>query len=237
MLLPGLAVGAYTRFGSVLLRLLFAGAAAVLGAARAIAELEPPNVECHILIAACENMINERAIVPGDILVASNKKTIEVLNTDAEGRLTMADALVYADQKLKCEEILELSTLTGACMAALGTAMAGLFTNDDGMAETLLAVGESSGDKLWRMPMEESYAEEIKSKLADLKNIGGRFGGAITAALFLQNFVDQAKFSHVDMAGSVWDYKSSQASGYGARLVTAWVLDKSASVAEDTELN
>lgn len=205
------------------------GAAAVLGAARALAELEPPHVECHILIAACENMINERAMVPGDILIASNKKTIEVLNTDAEGRLTMADALVYADKALECEEILELSTLTGACMAALGTAMAGLFTKDDGMAETLLAVSEACGNKVWRMPMEESYSEELKSKLADLKNIGGRFGGAITAALFLQNFVEKAKFSHVDLAGPVWDYKTSQASGWGARLVTAWVLHHSSS--------
>ena len=209
------------------IRVQSSGAAAVLGAARAIAELEPPHVECHILIAACENMINERAMVPGDILVASNKKTIEVGNTDAEGRLTMADALVYADQKLKCEEILELSTLTGACMMALGTAMAGLFTKDDEMAETLLSIGEGCGDRVWRMPMEESYAEDIKSKIADLKNIGGRFGGAITAGLFLQNFVDNAKYAHVDMAGPVWSYKESQASGWGARLVTSWVLRQS----------
>ena len=174
-------------------------------------------------------MINERAMVPGDILVASNGKTIEVGNTDAEGRLTMADALVYADRKIKCEEILELSTLTGACMVALGTAMAGLFTKDDGMAETLLSVSDACGDKVWRMPMEESYAEELKSKIADLQNIGGRFGGAITAALFLQNFVEKAKYSHVDMAGCGWDYKKSEASGWGARLVTAWVLQHSSS--------
>jgi leucyl aminopeptidase len=147
----------------------------------------------------------------------------------------MADALVYADKKLNCDEILELSTLTGSCMSALGTAMAGLFTRDDEMAETLCSVGALSGDKLWRLPMEESYAEELKSKLADLKNIGGRFAGAITAALFLQNFVENAKFSHVDMAGSVWDYKSSQASGYGIRLVTAWVLHHSTTL--ETVLN
>lgn len=145
----------------------------------------------------------------------------------------MADALVYADQTLKCEEILELSTLTGSCMSALGTAMAGLFTKDDEMAETLSSLAASSGDRLWRLPMEESYAEELKSKLADLKNIGGRFAGATTAALFLQNFVEDSKFAHVDMAGSVWDYKSSQASGYGARLVCAWVLHHSKSIQEN----
>jgi leucyl aminopeptidase len=200
------------------------GAAAVLGAAHAIAALEPAHVEVHFLIAACENMINERAMVPGDVLVASNGKTIEVLNTDAEGRLTMADALVYADQTLECEEILELSTLTGACMAALGSAMAGLFTHDDDMAKAVLSAAETCGDKVWRMPMEEDYADDIKSKVADIKNIGGRFGGAITAALFLQNFVQNAKFAHVDMAGPVWDYKAGLATGWGSRLVTDWVM-------------
>jgi leucyl aminopeptidase len=200
------------------------GAAAVLGAAHAIASLEPAHVEVHFLIAACENMVNERAMVPGDVLVASNGKTIEVLNTDAEGRLTMADALVYADQTLQCEEILELSTLTGACMMALGSAVAGLFTHDDDMAQAVLSAAETCGNKVWRMPMEKEYAEDIKSKVADIKNIGGRFGGAITAALFLQHFVEDAKFAHVDLAGPVWDYKAGQASGWGARLVTDWVL-------------
>ena len=205
------------------------GAAAVLGAVQALAELEPEHVQVHFLIAACENMINERAMVPGDILVASNGKTIEVGNTDAEGRLSMADALVYADQHLACQEILELSTLTGACMGALGAGMAGLFTHDDGMAETLQKIATTVGNKVWRMPMAaDDFADDIKSKIADLKNIGGRFGGAITAALFLQHFVEKAKFAHVDMAGPVWDYKTSQASGWGARLVTGWILHKSA---------
>lgn len=139
----------------------------------------------------------------------------------------MADALVYADKTLKCSEILELSTLTGACMSALGTAMAGLFTHDSTMAETLQSIGEACGNKVWRMPMAAEYEEEIVSKLADLKNIGGRFGGAITAALFLQHFCQDASFAHVDMAGPVWDYKASQASGWGARLVTGWVLNHS----------
>jgi leucyl aminopeptidase len=199
------------------------GAAAVLGAARAIAQLQPEDVEIHFVVAACENMINEKAMVPGDILSASNGKTIEVMNTDAEGRLTMADALVYVDQTLQCDEILELSTLTGACMVALGSSIAGLWTNDDTLAASLLTASATTGEKIWRMPMEEEYNEDLKSKIADLKNLGGRYGGAIAAALFLQEFVKGDKpFAHVDMAGPVWSAKAGQATGWGAKLVTEW---------------
>ena len=199
------------------------GAAAVLGAARAISALQPPNIEAHFVIAACENMINERAMVPGDILIASNGKTIEVGNTDAEGRLTMADALVYADFELGCERIIELSTLTGACMISLGKVMAGLWCNDDELATELEETSRQTGEKLWRMPLEEEYKEQLKSKIADIRNIGTRFGGAITAALFLQNFVSQNKpFAHIDIAGPVWDDKIG-ATGFGAKLVTEWV--------------
>lgn len=204
------------------------GAAAVLGAARAIAALQPPNVEAHFVIAACENMINERAMVPGDVLIASNGKTIEVGNTDAEGRLTMADALVYVDKELGCERIIELSTLTGACMISLGKVMAGLWTNDDELAGELEQASTKTGEKLWRMPLEEEYKEQLKSKIADIKNIGTRFGGAITAALFLQNFVDNKPFAHVDIAGPAWSDKAG-ATGYGARLVTEWVCQQGAS--------
>lgn len=146
-------------------------------------------------------MINERAMVPGDILIASNGKTIEVGNTDAEGRLTMADALVYVDKELECERIIELSTLTGACMISLGKAMAGLWTNDDQLANELEEASRVTGEKLWRMPLAEEYKEQLKSKIADIKNIGTRYGGAITAALFLQNFVESKPFAHIDIAG------------------------------------
>ncbi|KAG7361343.1 leucyl aminopeptidase [Nitzschia inconspicua] len=199
------------------------GAAAVLGAARAVGALKPPGVECHFVVAACENMISDKGVVPSDILTASNGKTIEVLNTDAEGRLTLADALVYCDKELDCESIIELSTLTGACMVALGKSVCGVWTDNDDLAEELKDVCKVTEEKAWRMPLEKSYNELLESKIADIKNIGTRYGGSITAALFLQNFVSKKKpFAHLDIAGPVWDDKTG-ATGYGAKLVTEWV--------------
>jgi len=136
----------------------------------------------------------------------------------------MADALVYVDKELNCEEIVELSTLTGACMVALGGGMAGLWTKNDELASKLLEASATTGEKIWRMPMEQEYNEALKSKIADIKNLGSRFGGAIHAALFLQHFVEDEKpFAHIDMAGPVWNFKTGQASGWGAKLVTEWV--------------
>ena len=208
------------------------GSAAVLGAARAVAALAPEGVEAHFIVAACENMINERAMVPSDILTASNGKTIEVGNTDAEGRLTLADALVFADKEVGCESIIELSTLTGACMISLGKSIAGVWTSNDELATQLAEISKATGDKSWRMPMESSYNEQLNSKIADLSNVGTRYGGAITAALFLQNFVDKKKpFAHIDIAGPVWNDKTG-ATGYGTRLVTEWVKRQGASKEE-----
>ena len=202
------------------------GSAAVLGAARAIAALAPEGVEVNIVVAACENMINDRAVLPGDILTASNGKTIEVENTDAEGRLTMADALVYADEELGCEKIIELSTLTGACMVALGNKVAGLWAKSESLVDELLSVSKVTGEKIWHMPLEEEYNDSLKSKIADLKNLGGRYGGAITAALFLQNFVGKkTPYAHIDIAGPVWSDKDG-ATGFGSRLVTEWVCSQ-----------
>ena len=199
------------------------GAAAVLGAARATAELAPEGVEAHFIVAACENMISEKAMVASDILTASNGKTIEVMNTDAEGRLTLADALVFADKEIGCERIIELSTLTGACMVSLGKAIAGVWTANDDLGKELEDVAKVTGDKVWRMPLEQSYNEQLESKFADIKNIGGPYGGAITAALFLQHFVSKkVPFAHIDIAGPVWDEKIG-ATGFGAKLVTEWV--------------
>lgn len=199
------------------------GAAAVLGAARAVGALKPPGVECHFVVAACENMINDKAVVPSDILTASNGKTIEVLNTDAEGRLTLADALVYCDKELDCESIIELSTLTGACMISLGKSVCGVWTDNDDLADELKDISKFTDEKAWRMPMEKSYNEQLKSKVADMTNLGAPYGGAITAALFLQNFVSTKKpFAHIDIAGPVWDDKSG-ATGFGAKMVTEWV--------------
>lgn len=209
------------------------GAAAVLGAARALGALQPPGVEAHFIVAACENMINEKAVVPSDILTASNGKTIEVMNTDAEGRLTLADALVFADKEVGCDKIIELSTLTGACMISLGKEIAGVWTANDELAKELADISSVTGDKTWRMPLEKSYNEMLESKFADLKNIGGKYGGAITAALFLQNFVSSKKpFAHIDIAGPVWNDKTG-ATGYGAKLVAEWVKRQGIAKAED----
>jgi leucyl aminopeptidase len=208
------------------------GAAAVLGAARAVAELQPAGVEAHFIVAACENMINEKAVVPSDILTASNGKTIEVLNTDAEGRLTLADALVYADKEIGAESIIELSTLTGACMVSLGKGMCGLWTKDDALAAELADISKLTGDKSWRMPLPDEYKEMLESKFADMKNIGGKYGGAITAALFLHHFVNPKKpFAHLDIAGPVWSEKSG-ATGFGCKLVVEWIRRQGVSKVE-----
>ncbi|MBF2065821.1 MAG: leucyl aminopeptidase [Calothrix sp. C42_A2020_038] len=204
------------------------GAAATLGAAKAIAQLKP-DVEVHFISAVTENMISGRAMHPGDILTASNGKTIEVNNTDAEGRLTLADALVYAD-KLGVDAIVDLATLTGACVIALGDDIAGLFTPDDNLAKQLEEASTAAGEKLWRMPMEEKYFEGLKSGIADMKNTGPRPGGSITAALFLKQFVKEtAAWAHLDIAGPVWadkenGYNGSGATGFGVRTLVNWVL-------------
>lgn len=199
------------------------GAAAVLGAARTIAEIAPDGVEVHFIVAACENMISGKAMVPSDILTASNGKTIEVMNTDAEGRLTLADALVYADKELDCEAIVELSTLTGACMVALGKGICGFWTGDENLAKQLEFASKLTGEKAWRMPLPKEYREELDSTFADIKNVGTRYGGAITAALFLNEFVSKKKpFAHIDIAGPVWNDKTG-ATGFGVKIITEWI--------------
>jgi len=168
-------------------------------------------------------MINDRAMVPSDVLTASNGKTIEIGNTDAEGRLTLADALVYADKEVGCESIIEMSTLTGAIMVSLGKEVCGIFTEDDDLANDLADVSKVTGEKSWRMPMVKSYNKQLESKIADLNNCGSRYGGSITAALFLQNFVNKKKpFAHIDIAGPVWD-DSTGATGFGAKMVSEWI--------------
>ena len=203
------------------------GAAATFGAAKAIGQLKP-DVEVHFISAATENMISGHAMHPGDILKASNGKTIEVNNTDAEGRLTLADALVFAD-KLGVEAIVDLATLTGACVVALGNDIAGLFTPNDELASELQKASESAGEKIWRMPMEEKYFEGLKSGIADMKNTGPRAGGSITASLFLKQFVDTTAWAHLDVAGPVWTdkengYNPSGATGFGVRTLVNWAL-------------
>ncbi len=203
------------------------GAGATLGAAKAIAQIKP-DVEVHFISAATENMISGHAMHPGDILTASNGKTIEINNTDAEGRLTLADALVFAE-KLGVDAIVDLATLTGACVIALGDDIAGLWSEDDAVANQLLSAAELAGEKLWRMPIEDKYFDGLKSGIADMKNTGPRPGGAITAALFLKQFVKETPWAHLDVAGPVWTdkenaYNSPGATGYGVRTLVNWVM-------------
>jgi leucyl aminopeptidase len=204
------------------------GSAAVLGAMRTIAELRPAGVEVHMVVAACENMISGGAIHPGAIVTASNGKTIEINNTDAEGRLTLADALVYAC-KLEPDAVVDLATLTGACVIALGEEIAGLWSPSDALAQGLLEAGAQGGENLWRMPLRASYREGLKSGLADMKNTGPRPGGSITAALFLQDFVEPSvPWAHLDIAGTVWSDKGrgldpAGATGFGVRTLVNWV--------------
>ncbi len=208
------------------------GSASVLGTARAIAELKPNNTEVHFIIAACENMINGSALHPGDIIKASNGKTIEVNNTDAEGRLTLADALVYAC-KLKPDAIVDLATLTGACVIALGDEIAGLWTDNDQLSEQLTKAAGKAGEGIWRMPMQDSYKSGIKSSIADLQNTGPRPGGSITAALFLKEFVNSSiPWAHIDIAGTCWTEKDRDitpkgATGYGVRTLVNWIKELS----------
>ncbi|KAL4284989.1 hypothetical protein GQ457_16G000870 [Hibiscus cannabinus] len=203
------------------------GSAAVLGAAKALGQIKPPGVEVHFIVASCENMISGTGMRPGDILTASNGKTIEVNNTDAEGRLTLADALVYACNQ-GVDKIVDLATLTGACIVALGPSIAGVFTPSDELAKEVFEASEISGEKFWRMPLEESYWETMKSGVADMVNTGGRQGGAITAALFLKQFVDEkVQWMHIDLAGPVWNEKKRVATGFGVSTLVEWVLKNS----------
>ncbi|NJN75622.1 MAG: leucyl aminopeptidase [Synechococcaceae cyanobacterium RL_1_2] len=206
------------------------GAGATFGAAKAIGELKPEGVEVHFISAVTENMISGKAMRPGDILTASNGLTIEINNTDAEGRLTLADALVFAE-KLKVDAIVDLATLTGACVVALGEDIAGLWSNNDDLAQSLKTASTNAGEKFWQMPLESNYAEGLKSTIADLKNTGPRGGGAITAALFLQKFVQQTPWAHLDVAGTVWTEKGTNlaapgATGFGVTTLVHWVLDQ-----------
>ncbi|MGB3768767.1 MAG: leucyl aminopeptidase [Phormidesmis sp.] len=213
--------------GIEMMKIDMGGAAAVLGAAQAIAQIKPNNVEVHFISAATENMVSGHAMRPGDILTASNGKTIEVNNTDAEGRLTLADALVFAD-KLGVDAVVDLATLTGACVVALGDDIAALFSQDEELSQALTSAAVTSGEKMWQMPMEEKYFEGLKSVVADMKNTGPRAGGSITAALFLKQFVKETPWAHIDVAGPVWSekengYNNPGATGYGVRMLVEWV--------------
>jgi leucyl aminopeptidase len=168
------------------------------------------------IIAACENMPSGSATKPGDIVTSMSGQTIEILNTDAEGRLILADALTYAE-RYKPAAVIDIATLTGACVIALGGINSGLFSPDDELAAELVAAGQAACDPAWRMPVEEEYQEALKSNFADMANIGGRPGGSITAACFLWRFTKNYRWAHLDVAGTAW--KSGSAKGGTGRPV------------------
>ena len=201
------------------------GAASVLGTLRAVAELKA-KVNLIGIIPACENMPSGNAVKPGDVVTSLSGQTIEVLNTDAEGRLILCDALTYAE-RFKPAVVVDIATLTGACVIALGHHRSGLFSPDDALATELLAAGERALDPAWRMPLDDEYDEALKSNFADMGNVGGRAGGAITAAMFLKRFTAKLCWAHLDVAGTAW--KSGAAKGSTGRpvpLLTHFVLGR-----------
>jgi leucyl aminopeptidase len=203
------------------------GACSVLGAARAIVDLELP-VRLSVYVPLAENLLDGNSYRPGDILRCYNGKTVEITNTDAEGRLILADAMAWAVED-GVDNLLEFSTLTGACVVALGHQAAGLFTPDDRLAADLLAAAGETGERLWRLPLYPEYLEEMKGSHADLKNSAGRWGGACTAAAFLSQFVgDVRSWAHLDIAGVAYlgndqDGKKKGATGYGIPTTVAWL--------------
>ena len=179
-----------------------AGGATMIGAMRAIAMLKP-KVKVTAIICATENMPSGKAQKPGDVQIAMSGKSIEIINTDAEGRLVLADGLHYAKQ-LGCTHLVDAATLTGAVVVALGYVNAGLFTNDDKMYDRFQTALDKAGEKMWRLPLDEEYKDSIKSTIADIVNSGGRWGGAITAAMFLKEFAEDTPWIHLDIAGTAW---------------------------------
>ena len=206
------------------------GAGAVVGAFKALA-LRKAKANVVGICGLVENMPGGNAQRPGDVVTTMSGQTVEVINTDAEGRLVLGDAITYVQRTYKPKTIIDLATLTGAILISLGHEWAGLFSNNDELAGQLLKAGEGSGDKLWRMPMAEPFDRLIDSPIADVKNVGPREGGSITAAHFIRRFVDEGvRWAHIDMAGMAWSDKASAtydkgATGYGVRLLDQYVAD------------
>lgn len=200
------------------------GGASVLGVLRALAEIQP-NINVVGLIPSCENLPSGQALKPGDVVTSMSGKTIEVLNTDAEGRLILCDALTYAE-RFKPKAVLDIATLTGACVIALGGVRSAFFSTDEQISAALLAAGESSQDLCWPMPLDEEYAQGLKSSFADVANVAGRSGGAVTAAKFLQKFTSKYRWVHLDIAGTAWKTGSAKgATGRPVALLLDFLLD------------
>jgi leucyl aminopeptidase len=191
------------------------GAASVLGVFRALGQIKPA-INVVGLIPACENLINGKAVKPGDVVTSMSGQTIEVLNTDAEGRLVLCDALTYAE-RFKPAAVIDIATLTGACVIALGAVRSGLFSTHPELADAIAAAGDTAQDLCWRMPLDDEYAEGLKTNFADVANVAGRAAGAVTAAKFLQRFTEKYPWAHLDIAGTAW--KGSAAKGATGRPV------------------
>ena len=195
----------------------------MLGSFRAIAELRP-KLNVVGLIPACENMPSGRATKPGDIVKSMSGQTVEILNTDAEGRLILADALTYAE-RYEPEAVVDIATLTGAMVIALGHVAAGLFSNSDTLARALSGAGDDAYDRAWQLPLWDDYQEGLSSNFADFANIGSRAGGSITAACFLSRFTKKYDWAHLDIAGVAWrEGKEKGATGRPVPLLTTWLL-------------
>lgn len=205
------------------------GSAVVLGVMKVISLLKPA-VRVHALISASENMTGGGAYKPDDVVTALNGKTIEVVNTDAEGRVVLSDALSYAVE-LGVDEIVDLATLTGACIVALGTYTAGVMGNDQLVINRILKAANTVGEKVWQLPMDDELRKDIESDVADVKNVGSRYGGAITAGMFLEKFVDDTPWAHIDIAGPTFIEKGGEfypkgATGFGVQTILQYLLER-----------
>jgi leucyl aminopeptidase len=207
------------------------GGAAVISTIFAASELEIPHNVIG-LVPATENLPGGSALKPGDVVRHYNGLTSEIVSTDAEGRLILADVLSYAEEKFCPERIVDIATLTGACVIALGHEVAGIMGNDDELVETLIEIGKETGELLWRLPLYEGYSRQIRSEVADIKNSGGRPAGAITAAIFLKNFIKKSPWAHIDIAGKAWaeaelvrPWKPKGCTGFGVRLLVEFLRE------------
>jgi leucyl aminopeptidase len=199
------------------------GAASVLGVFHTLATLKPA-INVVGLIPSCENLLNGRAVKPGDVVTSMSGQTIEILNTDAEGRLVLCDALTYAE-RFKPHAVVDIATLTGACVVALGAVRSGLFSPDEALAQALVAAGEAAQDLCWRMPLDDEYGEGLKTSFADVANVAGRSGGAISAAKYLQRFTAKYPWAHLDIAGTAWKSGASKgATGRPVGLLVEYLL-------------
>ena len=202
------------------------GAASVIGTMATVAKLQLP-INLNVLVPAVENMPNGRATKPGDIVTSMSGQTIEVLNTDAEGRLILCDALTYS-RRFKPAAVIDVATLTGACVIALGHHRSGVMSNSDELAASIVAAGDSANDLAWQLPLDEEYGRLLKSNFADMANIGGREAGAITAGCFLAKFTADLNWAHMDIAGTAWaSGKQKGASGRPVPLLSELLLDRS----------